>query len=142
MHVALGNGLGGFGPISSVQGPGTDFGIRLVDWNHDGVLDSTTIEIDVVTKTLGTRIGNGAGGFAVASSIVLANVDFTVAGFSNPADVNGDGNLDVATTTFSIVANMSFGGVMLGDGAGHFSFSGAGGGFFGAGPVSPTLGDV
>src|SRR4030095_17147978 len=52
------------------------------------------------------------------------------------------GNLDVATTTFSIVANMSFGGVMLGDGAGHFSFSGAGGGFFGAGPVSPTLGDV
>jgi hypothetical protein len=98
--VLLGNGAGGFsGAPSFAAGFKSDF-VTVGDFNGDGKLDLVTADTGANTVTVLLGSGSVSGDFAPAPGSPFATggsgggPDFVVVG-----DFNGDGKLDLATTT-------------------------------------------
>src|SRR5262245_60596310 len=83
------------------------------DFNGDGRLDLATANFR--SNTVSIRLGDGGGGFALASDVATGSSPVTVA----VGDFNRDGKPDLA------IANLDGGtvSIRLGDGAGNFSGS-------------------
>jgi hypothetical protein len=91
--------------------------IVLADLDRDGVLDAA-----VTGSTAGTveiLLGSGSG-FGAPTSIPLAGLGQTVTGYIAAADVNHDGNVDLAVTAFESFFLNDWVFVLLGDGSGGF----------------------
>ena len=124
VSVRLGDGLGNFSGTTDIAMPvGTNlYSLVMADVNNDGNLDfvaSNSSNSSTGPNSVTTHLGNGQGGFSLASSLPISG------GFpaGSPhdiqlADVNGDGNLDLATANFSVDGTAS---VRLGNGQGSFS---------------------
>lgn len=120
LALLLGNGSGGLGTpatffVGAAGGPNEigEFRITVVDLNGDQKLDVIVADYHFgfpVGNNLSVLLGNGAGGFAPRKAFSTGTVitDLTT------GDFNGDGKLDVATSTFSGVW------VLPGDGTGSF----------------------
>ena len=111
--LLLGNGSGGFGPVTIVDSGHYAQEIAVGDFNHDGKLDFATV---TGSSTVVVRLGNGTGGFGTAKTYNLgSNWAIAIAA----ADFNGDGKLDLAVPIYSTGTNKV--GILLGDGQGGFS---------------------
>jgi hypothetical protein len=104
IELRLGNGDGTFKAAASYLTSGR--AMQVVDLNHDG-------RSDIVTADLTVMLGNGDGTFQ--SPVSYASPTFSTIKVQI-ADVNGDGNLDLA----AIQSYTSAIQVLLGDGNGHF----------------------
>lgn len=101
--VLRGNGLGGFGPASSLP-LGLPRQTVVADVDGDGALD---VWVGGQSSTSVLFRGNGAGGFTAAPTPSLTET-FCL------ADFDGDGRVDL------LARNATGVGLALGDGAGHF----------------------
>jgi hypothetical protein len=134
--ILLNDGSGGFvpatgGPIAVPFSPAT---IASGDFNNDGLVD-LVLSSNGTTGTVGQLsifLGDGSGGFSQApgSPITVGNGPLSIA----VADLNGDGNLDVAVALFH--ANQVV--VLLGNGKASFSSTTFG---TGLGPRAVVAGD-
>ena len=111
--ILLGNGSGGFAPVSGspFAVAGSPFSVAVADFNGDGIQDLVTPNWS--SNTISVLLGNGAGGFTPATGspfYVGAAPAYVAAG-----DFNGDGIPDVAVAFPGGVA------VLLGNGSGGFS---------------------
>lgn len=112
--VFLGNGDGTFQtPLSSGAGAGSG-PIAVGDFNHDGRLDLAIL--DKTNNALDLLYGAGAGAFSPAIAYPYPAFVDGLSGFVLQslavADLNGDGNLDVATAVQNI--NAIYGSLPLG----------------------------
>lgn len=110
--ILLGNGQGEFtpatgSPIAVGIGPA---GVHVGDFTNDGKLDLPVS--NSFSNNLMILLGNGQGQFEQASGSPIA-VD-SPAGFV-VSDLNGDGQLDIATTSNNAMV------ILLGDGQGRFT---------------------
>ncbi|MFY9676096.1 MAG: FG-GAP-like repeat-containing protein [Terriglobales bacterium] len=124
--IMLGNGAGGFGPVSSI----TTFsctlegGIVTGDFNNDGNLDFAVVsgtaggDCNFNPGTLWIFLGNGAGGFTLKASYseIGGPANNEKAGGLIAADLRGNGNLDL----LAIDPNNGI-DVFLGNGDGTFA---------------------
>ena len=121
--LLLGNGSGGFtqasgspylAPSPHLLTAGLHNSIVTGDFNDDGKTDlavTNSLGTDQIPGTITVLLGNGNGGFTVASSPRIANFPtYAVVG-----DFNGDGELDLAVSTHSVV------NILLGNGRGSFA---------------------
>ena len=101
--LLLGNGDGTFGPAIPVDATKRQAGyIAVGDLNRDGKLD--LVEMDTSSPSQGGAVnvvlGNGDGTFQLPKTYAVSTPSDTSSGFSPLgvvlADLNGDGNLDVA----------------------------------------------
>lgn len=109
--VFLGNGDGTF--RSAVNTPVLDaIPVRLAvgDFNHDGKLDLALSEVFGGTNQVSIWLGSGDGTFGESQTYALGFGPGSVAA----ADLNRDGNLDLAISVFGAVS------VLIGDGHGGF----------------------
>ncbi|HZL34245.1 MAG TPA: VCBS repeat-containing protein [Tepidisphaeraceae bacterium] len=91
------NGTGVLGPPVTYAAGSNPRGIAAGDFNHDGKLDLVVANSDFLTPTLKVYLGNGDGTFAAGQNYFGGNfVDSVAVG-----DFNGDGNLDIATSSFT-----------------------------------------
>lgn len=92
--VYLGLGSGGFSnsPVET-EGLKNDNSFAVADLNHDGKLDVAVLELTGATNTSDVVIllGDGAGGFTIASQFSVGATAATV----SLADLNHDGNIDL-----------------------------------------------
>ncbi len=113
ISVLLGNGDGTFQepPITTVP-PVAAVAIGIGDFNHDGMLDVVTIGESRAGSQAGILLGNGDGTFTPGKSYTIGDGPQSVA----VADLNGDGNLDLA------IADALSGSIdiLLGNGDGTF----------------------
>ena len=108
--VLLGNGAGGFGAASILSSnQNAVYSVGVGDFNGDGKADLAASAGD--TNVVMMFTGDGQGGFA-APTIRYAGAGPRVL---TVADLNGDGNADIATA--NVFGTVS---VLLGDGAGGF----------------------
>jgi len=116
ISVLLSNGDGTFQPqIVSPAGGSSTLGklIGVGDFNGDGKIDIVSANtIDSVESTVNIVLGNGDGTFGPATSFDCAYRPDSL----SVADINGDGNLDVVTTSLS--GSIS---ILLGNGQGGFA---------------------
>lgn len=124
VSVRLGDGLGNFSGTTDIAMPvGTNlYGLVTADVNNDGNLDFLASNISSGSNgpnAVTTHLGNGQGGFSLASSLPVSGGSPSGSPFDiQVADVNGDGNLDFVTANFSVEGTAS---VRLGNGQGSFS---------------------
>jgi hypothetical protein len=129
--VLLGNGDGTFRSyklLGSSKGPTW---IAAGDFNNDGVAD---LAVTTAANTVDISLGNGDGTFQTYTSLATGNG--TVPESVAVADLDGDGNLDLAVACYGANAM----GVLLGNGDGTFlpiALYGAG-----AGALAVTVGDL
>jgi hypothetical protein len=94
---AAGNPTGTLGlPIAFDAGQ-NPVGLATGDFNHDGKLDLAIVNSGFRVSSMGVLLGNGDGTFAPRESYFNGNF---VDGVTT-ADFNGDGNLDIATVSFT-----------------------------------------
>jgi hypothetical protein len=125
MGIMLGNGAGGFGPVTSIYQISCTLegGIVTGDFNNDGNLDFAALygtpggDCNFNTGTLSIFLGNGAGGFTLAHSYsTLGSVPIHDAVYGLvAADLRGNGHLDL----LAIDPNNGI-DVFLGNGDGTF----------------------
>src|ERR1044071_887389 len=113
VSVLLGNGAGGFSAPVTIAAPGGGGIIYGGDFNGDHNLDLAMTSSNNGVPAVAIMLGNGAGGFGSPSYIAVGGAPSSLA----PADLNGDGKLDLA------IANSYQGTltILLGDGAGGFA---------------------
>ena len=111
VSVLLGNGDGTFQPFKFYGDAGEQtFAVALGDFNHDGILDVVTANVDVNSVSL--LLGNGDGTFQPHVDFPVGNGAFGL----TVADFNGDGNLDLAVSN----GNVNSVSILLGTGTGSF----------------------
>ncbi len=138
--VFLGNGSGAFTKVAGspfAVGPSAfPEAIAVGDFNGDGFQDIVTDNfVGSTSSSISVLLGNGSGGFTVASGIPYAALSSSAGGLVI-GDFNGDGIQDLATTDRN--SNVM---IMLGNGRG--GFAGATGGPFAVGtnPMGMAVGD-
>lgn len=135
--LVLGNGAGAFGPPNTFYigvNSGFPLSVAIGDFNGDGKRDVVTANSN--TDNVSLLLGNGGGGFGVASIFDLgATANFPIAGAS--ADLNGDGRADVVTANFGS-SNIS---VLLANASGGFGAPNTIGLADGLDPRSVAFGD-
>lgn len=129
LKVVLGDGAGGFGPVSSFTIDGAPSDILIADLNLDSSLDLATANRD--SNTISVLLGDGAGGFAPAVHYVTGSGAMSV----TSGDFNGDGKPDLAA------ANDFSNNISLLLGVGNGTFAAARNFFVGFSPRSVTAGD-
>ena len=87
--------------------------ISIADFNNDGIQDLAVVNKN--SNNVSIRLGNGTGGFTLPATPEVT-VGQNVIGIA-VADINGDGNNDMATTSFDLLSVS----IRLGDGTGGFS---------------------
>ncbi|MGB6827183.1 MAG: FG-GAP-like repeat-containing protein [Terracidiphilus sp.] len=133
--IFLGNGDGTFAPVAVSPAVGSEpSSIAVGDFNGDGIPDLAVVSqcgYDancVGPGSVTILLGDGTGNFtpAAASPIALGGVAWAIAA----GDFNGDGNLDLAVTTYGSLdsANTTYGAagavtILLGNGNGAFTAS-------------------
>ena len=125
VSVLLGNGDGSFQPARNTAIDGffmSEFRaleVAVGDFNGDGIQDLAvaTLDPDTLGGDLSILLGNGDGTFG-AQTRVLTTAEFLFVPTPVVGDLNGDGRLDIVTTTFGD----STLGVLLGNGDGTFEF--------------------
>lgn len=114
ISVLLGDGAGGFAAAVNTALTSTDpEALTAADFNGDGFTDVAVAHNDAVTPRVAVLLGNGAGVLTLDDSVVVdgqAVVDVVA------ADLNADGDVDLATVDFG--GNMK---VLEGDGTGAFT---------------------
>src|ERR1017187_9271397 len=111
VSVLLGNGDGTFQSFKFYGDAGEQtFAVALGDFNHDGILDVVTANVDVNSVSL--LLGNGDGTFQPHVDFPVGNGAFGL----TVADFNGDGNLDLAVSN----GNVNSVSILLGTGTGSF----------------------
>ena len=129
--LLLGNGDGTFQPYQSLATDKSPTWIASADLNHDG---NTDLVVTTSSNTVDILLGDGGGAFAPFTSIPLGsgvNPQSVI-----PADLDGDGNVDLALACYGVNAL----GVLLGNGDGTFlpaAFYAAG-----SGPIDVSVGDL
>jgi FG-GAP-like repeat/Dockerin type I domain len=117
VSVLLNKGNGTFHDVATF-GVGTQpYAIAIGDFNHDGKLDlatadSATSAADPGSNKVSVLLGNGNGTFQAAVNYPVGTLPSSVAA----ADLNGDGNLDLAVVNHQD-GNIS---ILLGNGNGTF----------------------
>jgi hypothetical protein len=120
ISILLGDGAGGFGaaPGSPIPVGVEPLGsVGVADFNGDHKLDFAVANFG--SNNVSIMLGDGTGGFASAlgSPIGLGSQAVWV----GVADFNGDNKLDLAVSNY----NSNTVSILLGDGTGSFTFSGA-----------------
>lgn len=132
--VLMSNGDGtfqGYIPYFAGQNPND---LVAADFNRDGIVDLAVADQDIrgTHKNLAVLFGNGDGSLTTP---LLSRVSATRGGRIAAADINGDGNMDLATTADADVF------ALLGHGDGKFTMS-TGFHFNFNASLTVTLGDV
>jgi hypothetical protein len=126
VSVLLGNGHGSFQAARNtaidehfVSGFRPPIDVVVGEFNGDGIQDLAvaTLDLDTFQGRLSILLGNGDGTFR-AQTRVLTTEEFLFVPSPVVGDLNGDGRLDIVTTTF---ADSTL-GVLLGNGDGTFEF--------------------
>ena len=133
--VMLGNGAGGFSPASGSpfatgSGPGS---VAVADFNADGVEDLAVA--NVADGTLTIFLGNGSGGFTVASGSPVSVGTLPLSVAAGYFTGNGIADLAVANSGSNNVT------VLAGNGSGGFSAVSGSPFAVGASPYSLAVGD-
>ena len=119
IYIALGNGRGSFAVLAPMVLGATPWTLALADMNNDGNLDLVfgTEDNPSVDRRVGVGIGAGNGTFGAPSLTLIPNVGTAQAiavGY-----INGDSNLDVATSN----GTSESASVLLGNGSGGLTFN-------------------
>ena len=115
VSLLLGDGAGAFGAPTNFTVGSSPRAVRVGDFNGDGKLDAAVANYGTpgaASSTISILIGNGAGGFAAPVNVTTGPALQQL----TAADLNGDGKLDLVTssTSFELL-------VLQGDGGGNFS---------------------
>lgn len=110
VSVALGNGAGALGPLSTYPVGAAPQGASLADVTRDGILD--LVVANNFAFTVAVLPGDGAGGFLGASHHAVTGSPYHLA----VVDLNGDGWEDIAAACFGGTVE-----VLLGTGPGTFA---------------------
>jgi hypothetical protein len=100
--VRLGRGDGTLGPAQAYKAAPKPFGVTVADLNHDDKLD--IVAGNYAGRSASVLVGAGDGTFGAASRYSMGGVDTIIV-----ADFDGDGNLDFATSSASIVVRRGAG---------------------------------
>jgi hypothetical protein len=130
LSILLGNGAGGFGPVTDypIESFADPFSLVIDDFNGDTKLDIVVAERG--RDRVALLLGNGSGGFLTPTFSSVGDAPTGLA----LADFNRDGFRDVAVAN-STSSNVS---LLLGNGSGGFS---SGGAYFARLPTSVAAGD-
>lgn len=113
VQVALGSGDGSFGTATSyVMDSLRNFDVALEDINGDGILDLISAGGNGGQGTITYRLGSGNGSFGASTSIAVAATNLTNVALG---DMNGDGTIDIVTTSDTSLS------ILYGQGNGSFS---------------------
>ncbi len=117
--VLLGNGDGTFQPgISSASATGGTLGVSAADVNGDGKLDLLIAsQLQNLTFVAAVQLGDGNGAFSAPGGQDIGPIPVFP-----PADLNGDGNLDLVESECCGIAPDAL-SLELGNGDGTFSFA-------------------
>ncbi len=127
LSVLTNDGSGGFLPASSPTGTYSSVFLIAADLNGDGKVDLITAKyLSSSDSSLTVLTNNGIGGFALAASIGVNGISFTVCA----TDVNGDGTMDLIYTRYlyNQQFNYTYDGtltVLTNDGNGNFGSAGS-----------------
>ncbi|CAN5579601.1 hypothetical protein BH09PLA1_BH09PLA1_04790 [soil metagenome] len=130
LFVRFGDGRGGYPTGYEITGGAQKNGVALADINKDGRLDVLAAGQD---SNLYVLLGNGDGTFATAQTFVAAPAGSLLVTVAT-ADLNGDGNIDVACGAYGNGVR-----ILNGNGSGGFT---TGFTFDQSGPVSLCIADV
>lgn len=89
--VMLNNGDGSFAAVLTDPAAINGYGLRAIDVTGDQILDLLSLE----NRALAIRQGNGDGTFQPKREMEIAGVDFGISSSIVPADLDGDGKLDL-----------------------------------------------
>jgi hypothetical protein len=133
--VSGGYVIGEFIPQTTFEVGGFPTSVATGDFNGDGTFDLVAANHGSNSTSVSVLLGNGSGGFSAKTDFTVGTQPIAV----TVGDFNGDGKLDLATTS-NIYNTVS---ILLGDGSGGFSartdftFSGQ----LSGGPVALAVGD-
>ena len=119
IYIALGDGRGAFTVLSPMAVAVRPWAIALADMNNDGRLDVVfgTEDDPSTDRRVGVGIGAGNGTFGAPSLTPITNVGTAQA--IAIGNINGDSNLDVATSN----GTTESASVLLGNGLGGLTFN-------------------